>query len=138
MDRIVADSSVMVKLFMEEEYSDKAYDLRDAYISKSVDVIEPSLLEYEVMNALLYSKRLEMDDINSAIKAIDEYSFMTVQMDHNLASKVVELAQRHRITVYDATYVALAMSFNAYMFTADDRLIRKVKLPLLKHIKDFR
>jgi len=53
--KIVVDASVVAKWFLEEEYSGKALQLRDDYARGLLTVAAPSLLEYEVLNALKYS-----------------------------------------------------------------------------------
>ena len=52
---VVVDASVVVKWFIEEEFSREARLLRDAYADGLVDIVTPSLLPYEVLNALKYS-----------------------------------------------------------------------------------
>jgi predicted nucleic acid-binding protein len=56
--KIVVDASVAVKWFVEEEFSDLALKLRDMHVNGLVDLVAPSLMPYEVLNALKYSKSL--------------------------------------------------------------------------------
>jgi len=43
----------------------------------------------------------------------------------SLASKAIEIAVKYRITVYDALYLALAISTNSTLLTFDEEL-RKI------------
>ena len=52
MERIVVDASVVVKWFVPEKDTGKALKLRDLYIRGDVELLSPTLLYYEVSNAL--------------------------------------------------------------------------------------
>jgi len=46
---------------------------------------------------------------------------------------------RKGITIYDASYVALALIHNTILYTADEKLIRKTHdLKIVEHIKNFK
>src|SRR5437588_5073231 len=101
MDQVVVDASVVVKLFVEEDYSKNARDLRDSYIEGSMQILAPSLLNYEVMNALLYTKKLSLEGIELSLLSISEYDFMIISPDHALNTNIVRLAEKYAISVYD-------------------------------------
>ncbi len=138
MDRIVADASVVVKFFVNEENSENARRLMDALISKEVLFLEPPLLEYEVLNAMLNSKnRYEMSQINDVVKALANYNFTVSDINEALFVEAIKMSIEYRISIYDAVYVALASITNSRLYTADKGLIDAVKLPFVKHIREF-
>jgi len=58
LKRIVIDASVVLKWYLvDEEYSEKALGLLDQYVSDELDILAPSLLEYEVINGLIIAKK---------------------------------------------------------------------------------
>ncbi len=58
MKQVVIDASVVLKWFLtDEEYGQKAMSLLGQYISNELDILAPSLLEYEVMNGLIIAKK---------------------------------------------------------------------------------
>lgn len=61
--KIVVDASVVAKWYLIEEYSDNAIKLRNDYVRGLVQIIVPSLLEYEVLNALRYSRVYYLDEL---------------------------------------------------------------------------
>ena len=61
--KIVVDDSVAAKWYLIEEYSDNAIKLRNDYVRGLVQIIVPSLLEYEVLNALRYSGVYNLDEL---------------------------------------------------------------------------
>jgi len=46
------------------------------------------------------------------------------------------LAFKENITLYDASYIALALKFNTLLYTADQELVNKFP-NIAKHIKDY-
>lgn len=137
MDRIVVDSSVVVKLFLDEEYSNNAYALRDSLISKEIRVAVPSILPYEILNALRYSKDYNEEELEQSAESIIGYGFDTFNMNTTFAKNTIRIAKKYDVTVYDASYVALALMIGAKFYTADEKLIADVKMPFVRHIKEF-
>lgn len=86
--------------------------------------------EYAVVEATNAFRRLELRGTISAAGAHDAQQAL-LRMDLRLfrfapfAKRVWEL--RHRLTAYDACYVALAESFGARLATLDRRLARTAK-----------
>ncbi len=134
----VVDASVVVKWFVEEEHSKEARLLRDAYASGTLDLIAPSILPYEVLNALKYSGAFGEEELKEVVGTLDDFQLTFYTLSGDLAKRVVELAMRKGITIYDASYVALAESLDALLYTADERLLRKVKSDSVMHIRDFK
>jgi predicted nucleic acid-binding protein len=54
-----------------------------------------------------------------------------------LAERTVEVAVEKEITVYDASYIALAESLNSKFYTSDKKLIDKVNLNFVVHISEI-
>ncbi|MBS7288613.1 MAG: type II toxin-antitoxin system VapC family toxin [Candidatus Freyarchaeota archaeon] len=44
----------------------------------------------------------------------------------SLAEKTIEIAMDENITIYDASYVALAAILNTKLYTADKKLVEKL------------
>ena len=51
MKLIVVDASVVVKWFVEEEYSRDTDRIRKDYLDQLIDIAVPGLLKYEVLKA---------------------------------------------------------------------------------------
>jgi len=136
---VIVDASVVVKWFVEEEYSREARLMRDAYANRLIDIAVPSLLPYEVLNALKYSGAFGEEELKEVAKTLEDFQLTLYNLEGKLAEKSVELAMRKGITIYDASYVALAQILNTELYTADEKLIRKVRgLNIIKHIAQFK
>ena len=135
---VVVDASVVVKWFVEEEGSDKALRLRDKYIDGEISIIAPELIIFEVLNALYYKRLFSESEMKEISEALEAYSFTLYSLKGEYAEKTIETAVENGITIYDASYVALAMIKDTYMYTADEKLIEKLKEEYLKHVKSIK
>ncbi|RLE95894.1 MAG: PIN domain nuclease [Thermoprotei archaeon] len=136
---IVVDASVVVKWFVEEEYSREARLLRDAYVDGLIDITAPSLLPYEVLNALKYSGAFGEEELEEVAKTLEDFQFTLLNLQGELAAKSIEIAMRKGLTIYDASYLALALILGTMLYTADEKLIRKAeRLDVAKHIAQFK
>ena len=131
---VVVDASVVVKWFVEEEHSREARLLRDAYSSGVVDLSCPSLLPYEVLNALKYSGAFGEEELKEVASTLDDFQLNLYELQGELAELSVELAMRKGLTVYDASYLALARKLGSVLYTADEELIGKSG-GLARHVK---
>ena len=134
--KIVVDASVVAKWYLIEEYSDNAIKLRNDYVRGLVQIIVPSLLEYEVLNALRYSGVYNLDELKKIGSSLNKYGFITYDLENDIKDLVIKLALKENITIYDASYIALALKFNTLLYTADQELVNKFP-NIAKHIKDY-
>ena len=137
--KIVVDASVVVKWFVEEKYSKEALMIRDSFIEGLVDIVVPSLLYFEVLNALKYSGAFGEDELKKVARILEDYQFTLYELEGAYAEKAVEIAMRKGITIYDASYVALALIEGVDLYTADEKLLTKTEdLKITKHLKNFK
>ena len=137
MERVVADASVLVKWFIFEEDSDKALKLRDMHVNGEICIAAPELLPFEVLNALKYSRLFTLDELREAGKALSKYGIELYPLVGELAEETVEIAVKKDITIYDASYVALARQLDTVLYTADKKLVNKVKGYPVYHISQL-
>ncbi len=134
---VVADASVVVKWFVEEEHTGDALRLRDDYIDRVVDVVSPDLMPYEVINALRYNPAFGENQLVDAAKALEKFSLWLLPLEGELAVKSVENSFRYGVSIYDSAYLSLGIVRDAPVYTADQRLIDKVRHRSLRHISSY-
>ena len=135
---IVLDASVVVKWFSEEEYTDKALEIRERIRMGGERVVVPDLLLYELANALKYNPSFDANDVSDALTSIFDMDVDIVTPIPEIINSAVTLAFEHNITVYDAFYLALAKEIEFTFITADGRLYKRVKdLNFVKFIGDI-
>ena len=135
---VVVDASVIVKWFVEEEGSDKSLKLGDRYIEGEIRIIAPELMIFETLNALYYKRLFSEEELKQISEALEAYSFTLYPLRGNYASRAVEVAFKNDITIYDASYIALAIIRNTQMYTADEKLMRKLKHRYQKYVKSIK
>lgn len=136
---IVADASVIVKWFVDEEHTKKALALREQYIEGKVDIACPSLLPYEVLNALRYNPEFGEEHTRTAAEALEKYQLWLYPVLGELAAHCSKNSFAYGMSFYDSVYVSLAEYLDSTLYTADQKILDKVAKPSrLRHISDFK
>ena len=118
---VVPDASIIVKWFVEEEYYAQANLLRKDYLNQLIDIIVPNIVYYEVMNALRYSGIYGEDELNQIGEALEAYQFLDIPLKGEYLRETVKRALKHGVTIYDASYLAIAYVEKATLYTADEK-----------------
>ena len=86
-------------------------------------VFAPSLIWFELRNALLAGERRSRSTEVRTAKFLEWFERMGIQLDGvPVESQVFALARRHRLSFYDAAYLELARRLNAPLATLDKKL----------------
>jgi len=135
---IILDASVVVKWFSEEEYTEKALEIRERIRRGEERVIVPDLLLYELANALNYNPNFNVNDVSDALKSIFDMDLDIVTPLPEIINLAITIAFEYTTTVYDAFYIALAKDLRFSFITADARLCERVKdLDFVKFLGDL-
>lgn len=120
MSVFVLDASVVLKWFVPEVHSDAARRLLDA----PHQYLAPDLLFPEAGNAIWKKVRRSELTAAEAQRLVVDLSTVAVETiaTRGLVSDAYALAAATGHTVYDATYLALAVRLETQWITADDRL----------------
>lgn len=133
----VADASVIARWYVKEDSYKKALEVRRDYEENRLSLIEPSLLLYEVSNALRYSPELGTDDVKHSVRSIIDMQLDFREMDHDWARLCLDSAYKYGVSIYDSSYFTLAQKLNIKLVTADDKLSRKVPAANLVALRDY-
>ncbi len=121
----VIDSSIVTKWFLVESDSELATELRDDFATGRVGLSVPTLLFYEVMNALRFSGLYNETKLTLAAKSLSKYRFGIWRPRGKLLELSGLLSVRQNLTIYDACYVALAQRMNTKVITEDNEILDK-------------
>lgn len=138
MSEIVVDTSVVVKWYLPEQHHNEARALRDEYLDRQFDLVAPALMPFEAINALKYSGHYDGDRLEEAAKSLPEYGIDLVSF--NQTGPVAEIANDLNITIYDASYIALAQNLDTKAYTADGKLLDDLEgeyIELAEHIRTY-
>ncbi|MGV9172914.1 MAG: type II toxin-antitoxin system VapC family toxin [Promethearchaeia archaeon] len=135
MKEIVVDANVIVKWYIEEKNSEQAQMLQMKFIERELDLIVPSLFYFEVLNALKYSNLFIQQELNQAGESLENYGFTIITIEKEIRKQMVKIAINHDISIYDAAYIALSIMIDKPLFTADEKIKKKLPPKLKKHVK---
>jgi len=136
---LVLDTSVILKWFKEEEYSDVAIKIKEEFVNGLHEIVVPDLLLYEFSNAMKYSKVFARETIKESLSNLIDLGIHIIIPTEEMLSKAIDLAYSYDITIYDAVFVSLAKLVNAIFITADKKLYKKIKeLNFVKFIAEFK
>jgi len=134
----VVDASVVAKWFLQEENTLSARRLREDFLEGSLRLRVPSLLPFEVLNALKYNPNFPSRGLLAASRALDAAGLPTVPLFGGYAERTVAIASRFDLTIYDAAYVALADIADCTLYTADEQLVEvPTNRPAISHIREY-
>ena len=92
-------------------------------LARTEDAFVPMLWWFEVRNALVLSERRGRIAEPQTARFLREISRLAIMVDRTPdESGVLTLARRHRLTVYDAAYLELALREAAPLATLDAQL----------------
>jgi predicted nucleic acid-binding protein len=119
MTRLVVDASVAAKWLFQEQGSAVADRLGDP----SYDLHAPDLMALEVAKAVWKRVRGGTLPLEEGRRAVEELRMAPVRWrrGRHLVTAAWEIAVRCDRTVYDGSYLALALAIGARLVTADRR-----------------
>jgi predicted nucleic acid-binding protein len=104
---------------------DETAPLANASLGRLMDdaATVPALFWFEVRNVLVINERRGRLTLEESVLFLDRLDRLPIRVDHDPDSGLVlGLARRHRLTVYDAAYLELALRLAAPLATLDRRL----------------
>jgi len=135
---LVIDASVVIKWFLEEKDSRQALLLKNEHINGKNILIAPDLLIYEVVNVLACSKIFSSIEITRSIQDLYELEIDLINPSIDIILSATEFALHKHISIYDASYLALAKELDLKLVTADEKLYASAKeqldIELLSHL----
>lgn len=136
-EKVVIDTSVIIKWFADEEDSGKARLLLNRWWNRDLEIVVPELLIYEVTNALSFGKRVPKTLISKVIRDFLLAMPQIYIVNPNTIDLCLKYVFEHGLTVYDAVYVALADMLKVPLVTADTKHHRKKISKNIVYLKDL-
>ena len=121
---IVVDASVAVGAILGEPSRE---DTLFGWATSGRLLLAPGGFWVEVANALIRGRRLSLGDVLGLITTLRRAGVELAERGFGGLEAALVLADRHTLTVYDATYLWLAMDVDGELATFDTALIRAAK-----------
>lgn len=127
---VCVDASFLLRLLLDNEAGSRADILWETWHRERRRLVAPTLLYYEVANALhRYTAHGDLTP-DEAEALLDLALRLDIELfgDAGLHRRAFQLAQALSLpAAYDAHYLALAERLGAELWTADQRLLRTVR-----------
>lgn len=125
---IVLDSSVVFKwIFVDEENSPLALNLREGHIKGEQKIAIVPLFYFEIANILATKSSLLSNEAEEAFSEIYNFELEEHNLELENYKRAISLANEKKISVYDASYIVLAEKLACDFVTADEKLVAKLK-----------
>jgi predicted nucleic acid-binding protein len=130
---MVIDASIAIALVAPESTREALREVVEEHRADGGHVIVPDLFWLEVTNVLT-RPAVDSERMVNALRALDEIGVESIGLDRPLLLLTIDLAVRHRLTAYDAAYLALAQVEDASLLTLDAALVaaagdRAIRIP---------
>lgn len=128
--RCVVDASVGIKLFVDEQFSDKAYALFAGLAEEPpVELHVPDLFYIECANILLkYTRRFGRSLADSQADLADlNLLALKSTSTADLIEGALTLAAEENLSAYDACYAVLAQRLEIPLVIADKKLAKNIE-----------
>ena len=123
----VIDTSALLRLFIPDGPIPEGFETFLRGVERGGNMaIAPELLLVESANVLDRKKKMDEISETESVQLLTDVLSMPIRyFPHGpLIPAAFDLAREHRITLYDAVYLALALEQGAVLFSAD-RLMQK-------------
>ena len=127
MNYFVIDANVAVKwlpLFSGEPMVTEAYSFLERLASGEIAILVPDLFWLECASVLWKAVRrgtCDPAEAEAALETLQQQDIETVQTKDEVKAALA-IAIRHGRSIYDSSYVALAVKAKAQLVTADEKL----------------
>ena len=122
----VIDASAMLGVILEEQPAIRIAPLIDRFEAEDASV--PAIFPFEVFNSLETARRRGRIDAARIVQFTDYLSALDLDIRPapgiHEAAALRRVAQQHGLTVYGASYLALALSADMDLITSDMALLR--------------
>jgi len=136
--RYVVDTSVGIKLFVDEQFSEQAHALFSHLAADPpAELYVPDLFYIECTNILLkYTRRFgrSLDDSQADLADLNRLALKSTPTA-DLIEEALLLASEKNLTAYDACYAVLAGQLDIPLITADESLALAIESAIF--IGDF-
>jgi predicted nucleic acid-binding protein len=119
---VIVDASVILRAFFPDEEQAQAQALIRDHVSGHVRLVAPTLLLYEVTNAVVQAMRRGRISGEEGETILDAFEGLGIEMEPVTWQQMLSLAQRFDRSAYDAAYLALAEARGEPLVTGDLRL----------------
>lgn len=137
MERLLLDTSIIVKWYHEEENTDIARLILEKHKQRIVSIIVPDILGLELANALKFGIKFPDQIVKESISSFYALDLSFIPLTRKIIEGAVQLITELSITSYDAVFLYLAQSEKIPLITADRKHHQKKYSKRIKYLDEF-
>ncbi|HHS98589.1 MAG TPA: PIN domain-containing protein [Chloroflexi bacterium] len=124
---MIIDASVVLAAFFPDEAQPQAQALIRDHVAGRVHLAAPTLLMYEVTNAVLLAERRGRIDPGMGEEILEALEGLGIELVPVVWRSILPLARTFGRSAYDGAYLALAQARGNVLVTGDLRLYHAVR-----------
>ena len=117
--KLVVDASAILAIVLAEPERRDVEHVLATRTRAGTALLAPPGLWLEVVNSLVRRHRWSSEGVLEAFRDIDAFRIQLVDLRRSMLVLTLDLAERHGLTAYDASYLAVAMAEEADLLTLD-------------------
>lgn len=131
---VIVDASIIYEWLTEEDNDPNppAIRLLRQFLDRKENVLIPDIVLYELANALSTKTNLTFKEIQDAWNLFERLNLNVISPSLKFIRKSIKFSREYHVTVYDASYVVLALEKKCILLTADSKFAKKINLPFVK------
>lgn len=118
---VVVDASFAVSGVMHNASAEASWE---RWAEDGRMVLAPAIVWPEIANALLFGHRWTISDVVAGLQSVEAAGLETADRGPLGVQFALDLARRHHLSVYDATYLWLAIDIDGELATFDRALAK--------------
>ena|SRR3989338_5809416 len=132
MEKIVIDSSIAVKWFVDEEGSEKAVELLKLHQVRKINLYAPESIVLEVVNGLFFKAKFSADELILVVEKLYLFDLNLLPLRQTSVLSTVKVMFKEKIASYDALFIAVAQELDCPLVTNDrkhhvKKMYRKIR-----------
>lgn len=124
IDSYVIDSSFILAHLLPDETSQNVQNFFDRLKQEPITLFAPCILPFEVFNGIQTAIMRKRVTPQLAKKLQEQFMRITFELQEIDLMDTSLIAQKHLLTIYDASYIYLAESLKIPLLTLDSKLMR--------------
>lgn len=128
MKTYILDTSVILKWYnqKDERYVEIAKQILQDFRNEQINLVVPDLTLVELANAFLKGKKLPIPEIDLLLANFFSLPLIIKEPSQVDLSRAIGIAEKYKITVYDALFVAFAQSGSCSLISDDEKAHGKI------------
>ncbi len=120
---VVIDASAALTIVLDEPHGPVVESALRTWGTQSRTIAAPAHFWLEVVNALGRRPGWTGERTIATLHRLDLFGIQTIELDRPLLLRSVDLVERHRLTSYDAAYLAAAEAIDGDLASLDRALL---------------